>query len=258
MRHLTVAHGVFKYAMRKHGLTRNPASADLVDRPTVRYSGEFTTLDPEQLGALLRAAATRAGRSAVPDGLSDRDSGRARSGRCAGGTSISPRIGSTFAGLRRLAQTPGSRRRSPGKVRSVPMVSQVATALAGLCQREHFTDDDDLVFPNEVGEVAERRRCCGGATSGRARSCRLPPVRFHDLRHMFGSAAVKEFPLSDVQAMLGHAHITTTMRYVHHRPGTDDAQRLAKAFESDSVSPFVSRNGDMYPNSEQLSSTESP
>ena len=34
VRDLTVATGVFKHAMRKHGVTRNPASADLVDRPT--------------------------------------------------------------------------------------------------------------------------------------------------------------------------------------------------------------------------------
>jgi hypothetical protein len=56
--------------------------------------------------------------------------------------------------------------------------------------------------------------------------------------------------------MLGHAHVTTTMRYVHHRPGRDDAQRLAAAFEGDSVSPLVSRNGDTEGNSEQLSDTD--
>jgi integrase len=85
------------------------------------------------------------------------------------------------------------------------------------------------------------------------RAAKLPPVRFHDLRHVFGSTAVKAFPLSDVQAKLGHAHITTTMRYVHHRPGADDARRLA-----DSMSPFVSRTRDTNPNSEQLSDTETP
>jgi len=83
-------------------------------------------------------------------------------------------------------------------------------------------------------------------------------VRFHDLRHCFGSVAVGAFPLSDVQAMLGHAHVTTTMRYVHHRPGADDAARLSSAFRGDSVSPLVSRNGYFQRNSAQLSDTESP
>ena len=44
--------------MRRHGLARNPASAELVDRPSVGYTGEFDTLDPEQLAALVRAAET--------------------------------------------------------------------------------------------------------------------------------------------------------------------------------------------------------
>jgi hypothetical protein len=81
-------------------------------------------------------------------------------------------------------------------------------------------------------------------------------VRFHDPRHCFGSVAVRAFPLSDVQAMLGHAHVTTTMRYVHHRPGADDAARLSSAFQGEDVSPLVSRNGNIDGNSEQLTDTE--
>ena len=57
-RHLTIAHGVFRHAMREHGLERNPASAELVDRPTVRYSGEFITFDGDEIAALARAAAS--------------------------------------------------------------------------------------------------------------------------------------------------------------------------------------------------------
>lgn len=70
--------------------------------------------------------------------------------------------------------------------------------------------------------------------------------------------AVRAFPLSDVQAMLGHAHIATTMRYVHHRPGADDAARLSGAFAGDSVSPLVSRTRDIEHNSAQLSDTDEP
>jgi len=57
-RHLTVAHSVFRHAMRAHGLERDPASAELVDRPTVRCSGGFQPVDAEQLAALCRAAET--------------------------------------------------------------------------------------------------------------------------------------------------------------------------------------------------------
>jgi integrase len=81
-----------------------------------------------------------------------------------------------------------------GRVRSVPMVEQVAIALARLSQREHFTDSDDLVFGNAVGEVENdtllRRRY-----QRALRAAGVPAVRFHDLRHQFGSVAVKAFPL---------------------------------------------------------------
>ena len=96
------------------------------------------------------------------------------------------------------------------------------------------------MFPNAVGEIendALLRRRYRRALDDAG----VPPVRFHDLRHVFGSTAVKAFPLSDVQAMLGDAHITTTMRYVHHRPGKDDAARLAAAFGNDAVDAPVSR-----------------
>lgn len=133
-------------------------------------------------------------------------------------------IHSATSGARAVLKTPKS-----GKVRSVPMVAPVATALARLSQREHFTGDDDLVFPSKVGEIDNdhliRRRYASALSKAG-----LPPVRFHDLRHTFGSTAVKAFPISDVQAMMGHADVKTTMRYVHHRPGADDARKLEAAF----------------------------
>ena len=39
---------------------------------------------------------------------------------------------------------------------------------------------------------------------------------------------MQAFPLSDVQAWMGHADIQTTMRYVHHVPKHDAAQRLGR------------------------------
>ena len=41
VRHLVVLNAIFKRAARVWDLPSNPASGDLVDRPTVSYSGEF-------------------------------------------------------------------------------------------------------------------------------------------------------------------------------------------------------------------------
>ena len=42
---------------------------------------------------------------------------------------------------------------------------------------------------------------------------------------------MQAFPLSDVEAMMGHADIPTTMIYVHHVPQTDAAARLIAVLE---------------------------
>jgi integrase len=56
VRHLTVLHGIFKRAARAYGLERNPASADLVERPQVVYTGEFDTFTGEEVELLAGAA----------------------------------------------------------------------------------------------------------------------------------------------------------------------------------------------------------
>ena len=58
VRHLTVLHGIFKRARRVWGLATNPASADLVERPAVVYTGEFDTYTREELDLLTNAAAS--------------------------------------------------------------------------------------------------------------------------------------------------------------------------------------------------------
>jgi integrase len=255
VRHLTVAHGVFKYAMRAHGLARNPASAELVDRPTVRYSGEFETLDGEELAALARAAENPATATlyltAAYTGLRQ-------------GELLALRWRDVdFAGqrihVRRAWSQTAKAEKAPksGKVRSVPLIAELVPPLDLLSKREHFTGDDDLVFCSPLGKHLDgwtlRRRY-----EAALKRAGLRRVRFHDLRHCFGSVAVRAFPLSDVQAMLGHAHVTTTMRYVHHRPGAEDAAKLSSAFQGDDVSPLVSRTRENEGHSAEPSDTQIP
>jgi integrase len=254
VRHLTVAHGVFKHAIRAHGIMRNPASAELVDRPTVAYTGDFDTFDADELAALARAAAEEQDAclylTAAYTGLrlGELLALRWRSVDFAGQRVHVRRAWSEAA---RAEKAPKS-----GKVRSVPLVPELIGPLDRLSRRAHFTGEDDLVFVAETGEhlagwTVRRRYEAALERAG------LRRVRFHDLRHCFGSVAVRAFPLSDVQAMLGHAHVTTTMRYVHHRPGADDAAKLSAAFAGDAVPRAVPRNRENGHNSAQLSDTES-
>jgi integrase len=110
------------------------------------------------------------------------------------------------------------------------MIPEVAAVLARLSQRDDHTGDDDLVFVGERGgfldDSALRRRYA--ETQKRAK---LRPLRFHDLRHVFGSLAIDRASIVQVQAWMGHADVDTTMRYLHHKSRAGDAALLAEAFK---------------------------
>lgn len=111
------------------------------------------------------------------------------------------------------------------RVRSVPLMPQVALKLTELRKREHFTGDDDLVFCSVVGGVRDydalyRRYLAAQQRAG------VRKLRFHDLRHSFGTMAVRAFPITDVQTWMGHADIATTRKYVHYAPQPEAAAKL--------------------------------
>jgi integrase len=113
--------------------------------------------------------------------------------------------------------------------REVPLPDQAAAALHRLRLRGEFTGPDDYVFANRFGRrldpSALRRRY------ERARDAAgLEPLRFHDLRHTYGSLLVAGgIDLPSVKAAMGHARITTTERYLHARPASELAERFTHA-----------------------------
>ena len=239
VRHLVVLSAIFKRAARLWGLQVNPASGELVDRPPVRYSGEFRTLTPDEVRLVASRLEIREEAALI---LTAAFTGLRL------GELLALRWADVDFALRRIhvrrslangvEKTPKS-----GKVRSSVLVDEVLAALDGLSRRDLFTGADDLVFCTELGNHLSdgmlRRRFYAALDA-----VGLPRVRLHDLRHGFGTLAVQAFPITDVQGYLGHAHISTTMRYVHHTPGGDDAAKLQAVLGAETVSPTVSRTAE--------------
>jgi integrase len=116
-----------------------------------------------------------------------------------------------------------------GLGRVVPLIDEVAQALARLGERKRWTGPDDLVFAGQTGQYLDdsalRRRY------KRARDAAgLRPLRFHDLRHTFGSVAIRTADPRELQEWMGHSDFSTTQIYMHYKPRADAARRLSAAF----------------------------
>lgn len=116
------------------------------------------------------------------------------------------------------------------RAREVPLPDQAAEAFERLSRRSDFTSPDDYVFASRFG-----RRLDASALRRRFERARaaagLGPLRFHDLRHTYGSLLVAGgIDLASVKAAMGHARISTTERYLHARPASVLADRFTAAF----------------------------
>jgi len=218
---LTNLHGVFRRAMRVYDLENNPVA--LIDKQPCRASGDFRVLAPREVLRLIGAAATEQDRAiyalAAFAGLR---MGELRALRWSD-------VDFTLSTIHVRRSFSLGRFEPPksGRVRSVPLIEQVAERLSQLQRRD---SPDDLIFTAQKGGVIDdsrvRRRFYDAYTRAG-----LQPLRFHDLRHSFGTMAVQAFPLSEVAAFMGHAAIETTMIYVHHVPKQDAASKLARVVD---------------------------
>lgn len=125
--------------------------------------------------------------------------------------------------------TPKSRRSS----RSVPMADRVAGELERHYQRSAYQGDEDLVFPhphtgNPLDASALRERY-----KRALQSAALRPLRFHDLRHTFGTrCAAAGTPMRTLQEWMGHAQLATTEIYADYSPSDQENAMVEKAFSS--------------------------
>jgi integrase len=239
LRILTCLHGVMKRALRVWKLPRNPITD--VEKPTQRHAAvELEVFTPEEVHALVRAAESEQDAAifltAAFTGLR-RGELVALRWRSVDFPRRTIRVVASYS--ERSLSTPKS-----GRARSVPMAPPVAEALARLTNRGHDNQEDDLVFPGTFGAYLDasalyRRYKLALKRAG------LRPLRFHDLRHTFGTQVISNPAVSILQlkAWMGHADIDTTMKYLHYAPREGETDLIADAFARPALVPAASMDG---------------
>ncbi|MGH2873251.1 MAG: tyrosine-type recombinase/integrase [Solirubrobacteraceae bacterium] len=216
-------HAILERARKVYGLPANAARE--IERFSQRASGDIQVFSPEEVWALVRAADSEQDAAvfltAAFTGLRMGEL-LALHWRDVDFTGNVVRVRASYY-LGQLT-TPKS-----GKVRAVPLAPAVASVLAQLGRREHWLGGDDLVFAGVTGDYLDgsalRRRYKAALARAGLRS-----LRFHDLRHTFGTRMIAKADIRRVQEWMGHADVQTTMRYLHYAPHAEDAALVAEAF----------------------------
>jgi integrase len=123
--------------------------------------------------------------------------------------------------------TPKSKRSS----RSIPLARRIAAELDMLFRDSGFTGDDDLVFAHPLtGKPIDRSKLLKRFKAA-LRRAGVREVRFHDLRHTFGTRmAAQGVPMRVLQELLGHRDFKTTLIYADYAPSEREAEWVEKAF----------------------------
>jgi integrase len=252
---VTIIGGVYEQARKMYKLTA-PNPARDVERIKLAYNPElFVFYRPEEVLALVRAAEQHRPKTETPP-TREQEEAAAEAAR----QDAALYLTAAFTGLRlgellalRIRDidfdaesirvfgsvdiTDGVGTPKSGRGRTVPMVEEVARAIARVLQRDRFARPDDYVF---VG--ADGRYLDSSALRRRFRAAQkragLEPIRFHDLRHTFGSLAITQAEsVRELQDWMGHADARTTARYVHYKPRRGEARRLGEAFRVETPGP---------------------
>lgn len=214
---------ILERAVKHHGLLRNPAKD--VPKLRVRYDpNAYDFFSPDEIAALGNAAASDQDRAvyltAAFTGLRMGELIALRWGDVDFNTQALHVYSSYSLGTLTAPKS--------GLTRTVPMAEQVRDLLKAH-KKVVPRGRGDLVFPGERGEYLD-----GSALRRRykkaLKAAELRPLRFHDLRHTFGSIAIDQATIVQVQAWMGHADVQTTMKYMHHRSRAGDARLLSAAF----------------------------
>jgi integrase len=231
-KYLTVLHGIFVWAQRRYKLPANPV-ANVERRPSAKR-GNIDVFSREEVLALVRAATSEQdGTIYLTAAFTGLRLGEllALRWRDVDFANSAVHVRQSFTNGR--VDTPKS-----GHERTVPMADEVAKALAKLGKRDHHVEDDNLVFCGSQGGhlAGHRLRDRYKAALDKAG---LRALRFHDLRHTFGSHAIRTADSREVMEWMGHQDLATTQRYLQFKPRQDAARRISAAFRAGDPAPVA-------------------
>jgi integrase len=117
-------------------------------------------------------------------------------------------------------------------VRAVPLAVRVARELERHSRASAFADDDDLVFANPATGAPLDRSKVRKRFVAACRRAGVRAVRFHDLRHTFGThiAASGKTSMRTLQEWMGHRDSKTTLIYADYLPDPHEADIVERAF----------------------------
>ena len=228
---LGILHSIFEHARREGLVTANPCT--LVDKPRAATGDpDIRFLEPEEVEALLR-------------GVPDDDLGRVERRMYLAAAMTGMRQGELLALRWRDIDWPARRVRirrsfvrgefgtpkSKRSSRSVPLADRLAGELDRLHQETLYRRDEELVFAHpHTGKPIDRSRLLKRFKAALKRGG-VRPVRFHDLRHTFGTRmAAQSVPMRALQEMMGHRDFKTTLIYAGYAPSAREAEWVEAAF----------------------------
>ncbi len=229
--HLNFAHGIFEYAADRGWIRTNPVAS--VKRPRqLGADPDIRFLEVSELDALLRAIPDdKLGTVELPLYLTAALAGL-RQGEL---IALRWRDVDWTTGLIRVRRSitrgklgaPKSKRSS----RAIPMADRVAGELERHFQRSAFQDADDLVFCHpHTGGPYDPSKMRHRFKSARDDAGLRDDVRFHDLRHTFGTRmAAVGAPLRFIQEWMGHRSAQTTEIYADYARDPTQGAKFAEA-----------------------------
>jgi integrase len=229
MNYVGVLHSIFDFAVKRGWARSNPCKQ--VEKPRPNTDRQIHFLDDAELEAVLAAV------SDDPLGATERvlyltaAMTGARQGelialRWEDIDWVARKIRIRRNYVRGEYGTPKSLRSS----RAIPMGDRLAAELEHHYQRSTLQDDTDLVFPHPLTGTPLDRSKVLKRLKAACRRAGVREIRFHDLRHTFGTRMAKVTQLRDVQEWMGHRDAKTTSIYADWMPGEREADLVDLAF----------------------------